>query len=224
MHPTRPAPTTVALLVSSFALLGCASNDPPPHDDTHHHDDAHDDAPRIDRFAFRDVDSNQPTGAPLNAEDAPLVASDGSTVQLADYRGKPVVLVFNRGYVGFICPYCSTYTAQIATRYDDITACGAEVLIVYPTREQDQAVIDDFIHQCNLLLEEEGTGELPFPIFLDPGLAATTRFNLLGDLTKPSTFILDAQGVLHYGYVGERPSDRPDVDRIVQEVRALEAP
>ncbi|MND01221.1 hypothetical protein D3C83_201290 [compost metagenome] len=57
-------------------------------------------------------------------------------------------------------------------------------------------------------------------MFLDRGLTATMRFNLTGDLTKPSTFVLDRAGVIRYAYVGNAPDERPAVERVIEELRA----
>jgi len=58
-------------------------------------------------------------------------------------------------------------------------------------------------------------------VFLDPGVKVVKTYNLEWDLSRPSTFILDAQGVIRYAYVGKKSSDRPSVDRIVEEVKKL---
>lgn len=176
----------------------------------------------IHRFAFKaDAPSNREVGAPLPGEDAELTAPDGRVVKVSDYRGRPVVLVFNRGFAGFVCPYCTTYTAQLAARYEELRALGAEVLCVYPTRETSEEKLLEFIDAVNQVLREDGREALPFPVFLDRGLAATVRFNLTGDITKPSTFVLDRAGVVRYAYVGNAPDERPAVDRVVEEVRAV---
>jgi peroxiredoxin len=175
----------------------------------------------IHRFAFKaDAPSNRDVGAPLPGEDAELTAPDGRVVKVSDYRGRPVVLVFNRGFAGFVCPYCTVYTAQLASRYEELRALGAEVLCVYPTRETSEDKVLEFTDAVNQVLAEEGAEALPFPVFLDRGLVATARFNLTGDLTKPSTFVLDRNGVVRYAYVGNSPDERPAVERVVEEVRA----
>jgi len=173
-------------------------------------------------FAFEDLGSNRPTGERIEGgEEAEFVAADGSVVRLSDFRGRPLVLVFNRGFVGYVCPYCATYTAQLAARHDEVVDLGARVLLVYPSEEDDPDVRRRFVDAVEGLLASDGAGALPFPVLLDPGLRATRRFNLLGDLTRPSTFVLDAWGVVRYAYVGQEPDERPAVDRILSELEAL---
>ena len=177
----------------------------------------------LTRFTFKDVESNSETGGRLPERDVQLIGASGETVSLSDYRGKPLVLIFMRGFPGFICPYCTTQTAQLAARYGELTAAGAEVAIVYPTKEDDREKVREFVAACNEILEEEGEAGLPFPVLLDPGTKVVRRYNIEGDLSKPSTYVLDAQGVVHYAYVGRTSDDRPSVDRILKEVQSSSA-
>ncbi|MBX3466142.1 MAG: peroxiredoxin family protein [Planctomycetes bacterium] len=207
----------LAGLVVVLALAGCSGSPPEP---------APEPAPpprksRLHRYAFKaEAPPNRDVGTPLPGEDAELTAPDGRVVRVSDYRGRPLILVFNRGFAGFVCPYCATYTAQLAARYQEIRALGGEVLLVYPTRDADEAKVLEFADAVNEILAEEGGDALPFPVFLDRGLAATVRFNLTGDITRPSTFVLDRAGVLRYAYVGSAPDERPAIDRVVEELRA----
>lgn len=213
-----------AALMVMLVLAGCGSNEPAPQgQQPQGQGQGQQPQPRgMHRFTFEaEAPANREVGAPLPGEDAELTAADGRTVKVSDFRGRPVVLVFNRGFVGFVCPYCSTYTAQLAARYDELRALGAEVLCIYPTRDQDEAKIAEFTDAVNQLLTEEGEEALPFPVFLDRGLEATRRFNLTGDLTKPSTFVLDRDGIVRYAYVGAAPDERPAIDRVIAEVRAV---
>jgi peroxiredoxin len=178
---------------------------------------------RLRRFNFADRPSNQTTGGRLESKKSPtaFVGRDGQPVPLASFRGKPLVLVFMRGFPGFICPYCTTYTAQIAARYDEIKATGAEVVVVYPTKEEDASKIEEFVAAADEILAEEGEDAIPFPVVLDPGTKIVKKYRLEGDLSRPSTFVLDPKGTIRYAYVGKNSGDRPAVDRIVQEVEAL---
>lgn len=208
-------------LLVTLALVGCVGNQAEPEQKPPARRPPPASSSKLHRFAFKsEAPPNRDTGTPLPGEDAELTAPDGRVVRISDFRGRPVVLVFNRGFAGFVCPYCATYTAQLATKYEEIRAAGAELLLVYPTRETDEARVLEFTDAVNEILEEEGEGALPFPVFLDRGLAATVRFNLTGDITKPSTFVLDRTGVVRYAHVGVAPDDRPSVERVMEELRA----
>ena len=216
--PSRwsPALISLALLIVVGGCASSGSNDagakPPAQKKS-----------RLHRFEFKEqAPANRETGGRLPGEgQVALLGPDGEQVKISDYAGKPVVLVFNRGFAGFICPYCTTYTAQIAARYDDLKAAGAEVLLVYPTADEDQAKIEEFKAAVEELLAEDGSEGMPFPVLLDPGLNCVLRYNIQGDLSKPSTFVLDRDGAIRYVYVGQDVDDRPSVDRILEEVRAL---
>lgn len=221
MRASRFSPASAGLLVAA-ALVGCNGNQTEPERAPAQRPPAPTSTSKLHRYAFKaDAPSNRDVGAPLPGEDAELTAPDGRIARISDYRGRPVVLVFNRGFAGYVCPYCATYTAQLAARYEEIRAAGAELLLVYPTRETDEARVLEFTDAVNEILAEEGEGALPFPVFLDRGLAATIRFNLTGDITKPSTFVLDRAGVVRYAHVGEQPEDRPAVDRVMTELQAV---
>ncbi len=205
-----------ALALVAVLATGCTSSSTKKPDEP-------DKGSKVRRFAFKDVPSNREVGAPLPGEDAELTAPDGRSVHIKDYRGRPVLLVFTRGFMGYICQYCLTYTAQLASKKGELEAMGVTTLVVYPTKEQDEAKVKEFTEAVNQALQEEGLDALPFPVFLDRGLAAVSRFNLTGDLSKPSTFVLDRQGVVRYAYVGEAPDDRPAIDRVLEELRKVPA-
>src|SRR5438270_1065290 len=62
--------------------------------------------------------------------------SAGAAVDLKKYRGhKNVVLVFMRGFPGYICPGCSTQTSHLIRSYDEFAKRDAEVLVVFPGRK-----------------------------------------------------------------------------------------
>ncbi len=176
--------------------------------------------PLLDQFVFVDATSNQPVGSPPPDPAAEFVASDGKRVRLADYQGRTVVLVFTRGYPGYVCPMCTTYTAQISASYSKIKDAGGEVLLVFPGEESK---VDEFIAACRAIQEEEGPGALPFPVLLDPKLTAVDRFHLRADLSRPATYVLDAVGDVRYAFVGKEPHERPSVERILSEVQAAQA-
>ncbi len=158
--------------------------------------------------------SNGPTGAA--AVPATFVDTQGRTVSLSDYRGRYVVLVFTRGFSGYICPLCTSYTAQIAYRYKEIAAAGAEVLVVFPGSPEKVA---DFVRAAREILSQEGAGALPFPVLLDANLGNVKAFGIQGDLARPSTYVLGPEGTILYSFVGDQPHERPDVATILSVLR-----
>lgn len=170
----------------------------------------------VEQMAFLpEAKANKPVGGA--AEPASFVDTSGKSVRLADFKGKKVlVLVFTRGYPGYLCPMCTSYTAQIAYRYPEIAAAGAEVLLVFPGSPEK---VGDFVRAAREVLEQEGPGALPFPVLLDVGLKNVAAFGIQGDLSKPATYVIDRAGTVRYAFVGDQPHERPDVATVLAEVK-----
>lgn len=147
---------------------------------------------------------------------AVFLDANRNEVRLDDYLGKPVVLVFTRGFPGYICPMCTTYTAQITVAHQKFKDAGAEVLIVFPG---EASQVDEFIDACQQIAETDEV--LPFPILIDPDLAAVKAFNIRADLSLPATYIFDKNGDIAWGFVGEQPHQRPSVAVLLEEVKKL---
>lgn len=170
---------------------------------------------------LKETGAKQTLGEKLPVPETDLVTAKGEKISLKKYAGKSVVLVFMRGFSGYVCPYCATYTAQLSLKYEEFKKRNAEVLVVYPTKADHQEKVDQFIAAANERLKAEGKTPLSLPVFLDPGLKLVTQYNLLGDLSRPSTFVLDGQGVVRYGYVGVDKADRPGIDRVLEEIEKI---
>jgi peroxiredoxin len=162
----------------------------------------------------------KPNSAAAKLPPAGFVDAEGRPVRLEDWKGKSsLVLVFTRGYPGYICPLCSSYTAQLAHRYAEIKAAGGEVLVVFPGAPDKVA---DFVKASREILEQEGPGSLPFPVLLDVDLSQVAAFGIQGDLAKPSTYVIDRAGAVRYAFVGSQPHERPDVATVLAEIRRAE--
>lgn len=182
--------------------------------------------PPAQQVQFQNVKSNVAPGSVTTAgakskvgdsgEDATFIDSDGNEVRLSEYRGRPVVLVFTRGFPGYICPMCTSYTAQLTLDHKRFEEAGAQVLVVFPGSRSE---VGDFIRASKEIAETDGP--LPYPILLDPDLEAATRFNIRADLALPATYIFDGKGAMRWGYVGDQPHERPSVDRLIEEVKSI---
>jgi peroxiredoxin len=170
----------------------------------------------VDQVAFLPApEPNAPTGDAVQPVE--FVDTAGKPVRLQDYRGKrSLVLAFTRGFPGYICPLCTSYTAQLAHRYQEITAAGAEVLVVFPGAPDK---VKEFVRAAREIVEQEGAGALPFPVLLDVGLKNVAVFGIQGDLARPSTYVIGRDGVVRYAFVGNQPHERPDVDTILAELK-----
>ena len=63
----------------------------------------------------------------------------------------------------------------------------------------------------------------PFPILSDSDRAAINAYGVLAEnnIAKPSTFIIDKNGVIRWKYVGST-GDRPEPETVLQQLQDLE--
>jgi len=135
--------------------------------------------------------------------------------------GKILVVVVTRGNTIPICPYCSTQTAQLIKNYDSFTERGAEVALIYPIETGDDSKrLDGFLTNVKTMLDDAAT-PVPFPVLLDVELRGVDKLGIRKDLSKPATYIIDAEGVVRYAYVGEHLADRPSVKTLLAELDQL---
>lgn len=145
-----------------------------------------------------------------------FVDSTGQPVDLRKYKGKTnVLLVFTRGYPGYICPYCNAQVARLSANYKEFEKRDTEVVVVFPGPTEH---VEDFIRSASKSAEMD---KLPFPILLDKDFQAVDKLHIRGDLAKPSTYILDKQGRIRYAYVGATRTDRPSVDDMLKQLDAI---
>ena len=161
-----------------------------------------------------------PANRVVSPEELPATFIDraGKSVELASYRGRFVVLVVVRGLPasgGAFCGYCLAQANGLTANYPQFQQRKAEVLLVVPGSPE---VADAFARQAG---ERATAAPLPYPLVVDPDAVAVGRLGIRGDLAKPSTFILDADGRVVYAYVGKSPSDRPSVRALLGELDRL---
>lgn len=64
-----------------------------------------------------------------------------------------------------------------------------------------------------------------FPLYADPDRTAIKSWGVHdaeNDISLPATFVVDAQGMVVFRYVGEDKTDRPVLDDIMKTLRALQ--
>jgi len=115
-----------------------------------------------------------------------LPSTDGETVSLADFAGRPVVLVF---YPGDDTPVC---TRQLNTYNDDLSqfeAVNAQVL----------AISAQSVESHQKFSTKHG---FRFPLLADTDKAVAGAYGTLGPLGFPrrSVFIVDGEGVVRYAH------------------------
>lgn len=140
-----------------------------------------------------------------------FVASSGDPIDLARLKGKKnVVLVVLRGFDGSICIACSGQTLAISQNLDEFAKRDAEVYLLYPGKAESVPVFLDAVRDL------AGGGSLPVEILLDVDLSVVHDFNIEGKLAKPTTLILDKEGIVRFAHVGQSKTDRPTVPQMLE--------
>lgn len=167
-----------------------------------------------------EVESN--ADVPDGLDDLVFLDTSGEQIALKDYLGKKsVVIVFTKGFAGWLCPFCKTQTSRLVANYDKFEQAGAEVLVVYPgTRDH----LDEFIEAARTS-DKKQVDAVPFPILLDEDFAATDFFNIRASLAQPSTFIIDESGSVRLAYVStDGTADRPSIQAMLDVLEPANEP
>lgn len=62
----------------------------------------------------------------------------------------------------------------------------------------------------------------PFPVLSDVDADATVAYDVFENgIALPSTFVIDRDGILRWAYIGQRSSDRPTPDEMLEHARPL---
>jgi peroxiredoxin len=143
-----------------------------------------------------------------------FIAGDGHVVDLARATDRRYsLLVFMRGYPGYVCPFCTRQTAVLLKRHDEILTTQTKLFIVFPGPAD---TIPKFLAAVRDYLGNGNRGEPAVPLLMDVDLKAVDALGIRHQLAYPSTFVVDATGKLVFVYVGKTPSDRPPLDDILQ--------
>ena len=136
-------------------------------------------------------------------------------VKLADYKGKWLIMLF---YPLDFTGVCSTDLTHFSDRFDEIKNLGAEVL----------GVSTDSVHSHRAWLrspkENNGLGEIKYPIASDPGGKLARQYNILieeANIALRGLFIIDPEGVLQYAQVNT-PAVGRSVDETLRTLQALQ--
>ena len=148
------------------------------------------------------------------APNATVFLKPREPVQLNDYRGRPVVLLF------FPLAFSGVCTQEMCAMAEDYSAyqkIGAEVIGI---SVDSPYVNQKFAESCNAR----------FPILSDFNKEATRAYDVLrADLgglkgvSERAAFVIDKSGQIRYAWVGENPGVMPPLQEIKAAVQGLAA-
>lgn len=144
--------------------------------------------------------------------DLPFVEQGRGPVTSADLRGKPTVLLFYRGNW---CPLCMAQVGEIAARWREVEATGAQIVLVSP---QDES-------HTRSLASRHGVG---FRYLRDDGLVAARRLGIVdangtpggmigyeGDTVLPTLVVTDCEGRIVFADQTDNYRVRPTPDTVL---------
>jgi peroxiredoxin len=148
---------------------------------------------------------------PPLADDWRLPDASGREVALADYHGRPVLVIF---FLGFGCVHCVEQLQAFKPVAADFREAGIEIVTIG----------SDSLAQLAASLAN-GAGEdggYPFPILADPALEAFQQWRCHDDFEKVAlhgTFLIDADRRIRWQDIGHEPF--VDTGFLLREARRL---
>jgi peroxiredoxin Q/BCP len=139
-----------------------------------------------------------------------LTLQDGApvrgTTKLSDHRGSPIVLAF---YPGDDTPVCTKQLCSYTSDLEQFTDLDALVFAISP---QDIESHEAFAVKYNL----------GFPLLADVGRGVISEYGvaMFGIGVRRSVFVVDADGIIRWKYVGLAGLKYPDAATIAAEVSA----
>ncbi len=152
-------------------------------------------APKPDTGNRPTLDSLGPfRWAPSPALDWHLKDADGKEHSLADYRGKPVIVLF---FLGSGCLHCAEQIKEFGKVNSQFAAAGINIV----------AISSDDVAGLKTSVENYGEA-LPFQLLADAKLDAFHAYRCYDDfenLTLHGTFLIDGQGLVRWQDIGFEP-------------------
>jgi peroxiredoxin/DNA-binding beta-propeller fold protein YncE len=133
--------------------------------------------------------------APSPAMAWQLKDADGKDRSLADYRGKPVIVLF---FLGHGCLHCAEQIKEFGKVHSEFAKAGIDIVAI---SSDDQAGLKSSI-------ENYTDGPIPFPLLADPNLATFQTYRCYDDFEKLAlhgTFFVDGQGLVRWQDISFEP-------------------
>lgn len=135
------------------------------------------------------------------APDFTLINRDGETVQLADLKGKVVMINFWASW----CGPCRQEMPFLDEMYKDFHRAGFVLLGV--NLDQNTAAAEKFLADV----------PVTFPVLMDPKGDVAKLYN---NRAMPSSFFVDREGQLAYLHMGYRPGEEEKYRQTVRKLLA----
>ena len=151
------------------------------------------------------------------APDFTLTDQAGNRVHLGDFRGKnDVVLVF---IYGVNCMFCTGQIGRLHHTMAEFEADGARILVV---ESSEPYRIQETLQVANQDPEDNSVALLSDPSHTVAACyGVAMQMNHVEWLNRPSTFLIDREGIIRYVYLGDGPADRPSTGDLVAELQKI---
>jgi len=132
-----------------------------------------------------------------------LVADDGTTVRLSDFRGSPVVLYF---YPKDDTPGCTRQACELRDAYGEYERRGAVILGVSPDDEgSHRRFKEKFALPFALLSDPDKEAAQAYDVWRERTVAGETSLGVVR-----STFVIDPEGRVAKALYGVAPDGHSD--------------
>lgn len=149
---------------------------------------------------------------PVPASDFSLPDADGKLRTLAQFHGRPVIVIF---YLGYGCLHCIEQLQAFAPKTAEFEKAGISLI----------AISTDSLDDLKKSHERYKGGVFPFPLVSDDNSVVFKQFRVFDDFEKVplhGTFLIDAEGRIRWHDVGAEPF--MNVDFLIKESRRLLSP
>ncbi|MDB4546150.1 redoxin domain-containing protein [Akkermansiaceae bacterium] len=160
--------------------------------------------PRPDLDSLGPVHWTPPAAKPFS-----LSNQSGKLISLADYHGKPFILVF---YLGAGCLHCTEQLTAMADRYSDFEKAKLPIL----------AISTDSVTALKESQENYSKGDIPFPLISNEKknvFKAYTAHDDFEDQPLHGTFVIDGSGRVLWTDISADPF--MDLDFLIKEASRL---
>lgn len=143
---------------------------------------------------------------PSPAPPLSLPRANGQTLSLADYRGKPVIVIF---YLGYGCLHCAQQLQKFGPMTEQFHDAGIE-LVAVSTDSVEQ--LKNTVEQYRSESKDQQAG-FPIPLVADPEFQAFKAYRAYDDFEDVplhGTFLIDGAGRVRWQDISYEPFMEPE--------------